>query len=77
MSASKLDVESSYLNARAKFAEWREEYAQKYLEPSAEQELLAIWRTAPPELKAQVKQMDPQRYAAVEKLVAQLEVKNA
>lgn len=77
MSATQQDIESSYLNARAKFKEWGAEYAQKYAEPSAEQELLALWKTATPEQKAAAQASDPMQYKQVEELAKQLEVKNA
>jgi len=77
MTATKQDIESSYLNARAKFREWKDDYAQRYGEPSAEQELLAVWKTMTPEQHAMAQQTDPQKYAQVEQLAKQLEVKNA
>lgn len=76
MTATKQSVESSYLNARAKFLEWAESYQERYVQPEMNQELLAVWKSMTTEQHAAAKQADPRMYGETEKLVKKLEARN-
>jgi hypothetical protein len=61
-----LDVDESFLHAKAQVTEWAEEFLAKWTEPIDEMRLLLWWVSQPPAIHEQLKAMAPEEHARLQ-----------
>jgi len=69
------DVDSSFLSAQAQVEEWKAEFMQQWMAPVTDLAMYMLFSRIPPEVRDQLKQMDPQGYAKFEAQVERMDAK--
>lgn len=60
------NAESAILSGQAKSKAWMGNFMRGWMEPYADDFVKMWWASLPPEMKAEMKQIDPKKYAEVE-----------
>lgn len=65
------DVQSSFMKARTRYKESMGKTKFEFYRPMYDEQLALLWRNFPPEIKEQLKMMNPSAYKEVAKKIGE------